>query len=115
MGLMTTLRNRSGLLIGAIGLAIVAFLAGDAIMTGSPFINDYQNEIGKVAGEEISYQEFDAKLAQNIESYKANSGQADLDDNMKGYMVDQTWSQMVNDILMTRQVKKTGITVSGEE
>lgn len=115
MGLMTTLRNRSGLLIGAIGFAIVAFLVSDAMMSGSPFLQDYQNEIGEVGGEDISYQEFDNKLNQNIESYKANSQQGSIDDNIRGYLVDQTWNQMVSDIVMKRELEKLGLTLSVAE
>ena len=65
MGIMGFLRNRAGVIIVvAIGIAIVAFLLSDAIRSGQGFIADSQSEVGKVAGEAISYKDFNEKVAE---------------------------------------------------
>ena len=48
---MTTMRNKGGLLVGIIGFAIVAFLAGDVIVSGRNIFGDGQNEIVIVNGD----------------------------------------------------------------
>jgi peptidyl-prolyl cis-trans isomerase D len=52
MGIMGFLRHKAGVIIvGLIGLSIVAFLVSDAVRLGSPFWNASTNEVGEVAGE----------------------------------------------------------------
>ncbi len=112
---MTTMRNKGGLLVGIIGFAIVAFLAGDVIVSGRNIFGDGQNEIGKVNGESIEYTAFQAKLDENTEAYKKNSGQGDINPTMNGYLVDQTWNQMVQDIILKKSIAISGVSVSADE
>ena len=112
---MTTMRNKGGLLVGIIGFAIVAFLAGDVIVSGRNIFGDGQNEIGNVNGESIEYTAFQAKLDENTEAYKKNSGQGDINPTMNGYLVDQTWNQMVQDIILKKSIAISGVGVSADE
>ena len=58
MGIMGFLRNKAGIIIvGVIGLSIVAFLVSDAIRLGSPFWNANSNQVGEIAGQKIDIQE----------------------------------------------------------
>ena len=74
MGLMTSLRNRAGLVIFVIGLAIVAFLLGDAINVGTPFWQRSQNEVGSINGEGIDYQNFNVQVDQASQMYQQQMG-----------------------------------------
>ena len=67
MGLMTTMRNKGGLLVGIIGFAIVAFLAGDVIVSGRNIFGDGQNEIGNVNGESIEYTAFQSGIGRTCQ------------------------------------------------
>jgi peptidyl-prolyl cis-trans isomerase D len=115
MGLMNSMRNRGGLLVGVIGFAIVAFLAGDVLISGRSFFGDNGTTVGKVAGEKISYTDFSSKLEQNTEAYKQNSGQSNIDENVSNYLMDQTWNQMVYETIMKKTLEKSGVTLSSEE
>lgn len=115
MGLMNSMRNKGGLLVGVIGFAIVAFLAGDILISGRNIFGGGTNDIGKVAGEAISYTSFQEKLEQNTNSYKTNTGMNNLDENTNGYLMDQTWNQMVYDIILKKELEATGVSVSGDE
>ena len=86
MGLMNSMRNRGGLLVGIIAFAIVAFLAGDVLMSGQNIFGGMPTSIGEINGVEITPQEFQTKLDQNIENYKRNAGGAELNEAMTGYM-----------------------------
>ncbi|MEN9369958.1 MAG: hypothetical protein RI952_823 [Bacteroidota bacterium] len=112
---MTSMRNRGGLLVGIIGFAIVAFLVGDVIVSGRNIFGNGQNQIGKVNGETIEYTAFQAKLDENTEAYKKNSGSSDINPTMTGYLVDQTWNQMVQDIILKKSIAVSGVGVSADE
>lgn len=114
MGIMGFLRNKAGvIIIIAIGVAIVAFLLSDAIRSGQGFIADSQSEVGKVAGEAISYKDFNEKVEQNSQQFKAQMGS--LNSQMTSYVVENTWNQTVSGIILKQQTGKLGLTVGQAE
>ncbi|MGO1817111.1 MAG: SurA N-terminal domain-containing protein, partial [Sphingobacterium sp.] len=88
MGLMTYVRNRAGLVIFVIGLAIIAFLLGDIINVGTPFWQSSQNEVGSVNGESIDYQTFNSQVDQTNAMYQQQMGGA-VSPQMRGFAVQQ--------------------------
>ncbi len=115
MGLMNSMRNRGGLLVGIIAFAIVAFLAGDVLISGRNIFGGQPTDVGEINGEKIGFEDFQTKLDANIEQYKNSSGQSNLNESMTGYMVDQTWNQVIYDEVMKQRIAKSGIKVSPEE
>ncbi|WP_245546776.1 peptidylprolyl isomerase [Pseudopedobacter saltans] len=111
---MSFLRNRAGaIIIIAIGLAIVAFLLSDAIRSGSGFIADANSKIGEVDGEKISYQDFNTRVDQNSQQFRAQMG--NLNAQMQSYIVENTWNQMTSSIILEKQTEKLGLTVGTAE
>lgn len=114
MGIMSFLRNRAGvIIIIAIGLAIVAFLLSDAIRSGSGFIADANSKIGEIDGKEISYQDFNSRVEQNSQQFRAQMG--NLNSQMQSYIVENTWNQMTSSIILEKQTEKLGLTVGNAE
>lgn len=114
MGIMGFLRNRAGIIIVvAIGVAIVAFLLSDAIRSGQGFIADSQSEVGKVAGESISYKEFNERVEQNSQQFKQQMGS--LNAQMTAYVVENTWNQTVSGVILKKQTEDLGIAVGESE
>lgn len=74
-----------------------------------------QNTIAEIAGQTVPIQLFQAKVDENIENYKRNTGQSTLDQATIENLQDQTWEQIVRDYLMTDQLEELGIGLSGEE
>ncbi|HXH98640.1 MAG TPA: SurA N-terminal domain-containing protein [Sphingobacteriaceae bacterium] len=116
MGIMSFLRNRAGfILIGAIGLAIVAFLVTDVVSSGGPLWQQSQNVVGEVAGEKISIDEFNIKVEQNTNNLKQQTGQSDLNAQMNSYVIENSWNQSVSEILMGKEFKRLGMEISKNE
>jgi len=115
MGLMNSMRNRGGLLVGIIAFAIVAFLAGDVLISGRNIFGGAPKEIGVINGNKVEIADFQTKLDANIEQYKKSTGQGNLNESMTGYLVDQTWNQVVYDEVMKEHIAKSNIKVSPEE
>lgn len=115
MGLMNYLRNRAGVvIIFFIGFAIVAFLLGDVINYGTPFWARHQNQIGNINGKAIDYNEFNQQVDQTTEIYRQQLGGV-LNPQMKGWAVEQVWSQFVNRELLEGEVEKIGLTIGKAE
>lgn len=114
MGIMGFLRERAGIIIVfAIGIAIIAFLLSDVVRSGKGFIADAQSEVGKVAGESINYKDFNERVEQNSQQFKAQMGT--LNPQMQSYVVENTWNQMTSKIIIDKQTEKIGLSVSETE
>jgi peptidyl-prolyl cis-trans isomerase D len=114
MGLMTSLRNRAGLVIFVIGLAIVAFLLGDAINVGTPFWARSQNEVGSVNGEAMDYPTFNGQVDQASQMYQQQMG-GQSSPQMRSFAVQQVWNQFLTQNLLNQEIEKIGLQVGGDE
>ena len=101
------LRKRSGLVIAAIGFALLAFLLGDLMNSGTSILNGAQGILGEINDEVVDYREFETE-AQNID--RIFNGQQD-----RNGLRDNLWSDKVNEVVMGEQYKDIGLMVSPEE
>src|SRR5690606_25180220 len=114
MGLMSYLRNRAGLVVTVIGLAIIAFLLGDIISYGTPFWMKNQNQVGSVNGESIDYQIFNAQVDQTTAMYQQQMG-GSASPQMRNYAVQQVWNQFISQELLKQEIEKIGLSVGRDE
>ena len=101
------LRKRSGLVIAAIGFALLAFLLGDLMNSGTSLLNAAQGIIGEINDKVVDYREFETE-AQNID--RIFNGQQD-----RNGLRDKLWSDKVNEVVMGEQYEDIGLMVSSEE
>lgn len=115
MATLQTIRNRGGLLVSiVIGLALVAFIVGDALSSGSRLLSGSRNEVGEIAGESISIMDYQNRLAKNEEMYKMN-GMTSLSEEQQTMLRENTWQQIAMEIIMNNEYNELGIDVSGDE
>ncbi len=114
MGIMGNLRNRAGLVIFVIGLAIVAFLLGDIIQSGTPFWAKKQNEVGSVNGEAIDYIAFNQQVDQMSQMYQQQMGGMETP-QIRNFAMQQVWNQFISKNLIDGEIKKIGLTVGKQE
>lgn len=115
MGIMGYLRDRAGLIVFLIGLAIIAFLLGDVINYGTPFWAKGQNQVGSVNGNAIDYQEFNAQVDQTAAMYQNQMGGSAASAQMRSFAVQQVWSQFISQELLKQEIEKIGLTVAKDE
>jgi len=114
MGVMNYLRERMGKIVAiAIGLSLFLFILIDVVQKGSSFFRGDSDELGNVGGEKISYKEFRDQLQQSEDQFR-QSGQ-NLTPQFTAYMQENTWTQMVNQALLSKEVDKLGLTVTDDE
>ncbi|TSD63917.1 peptidylprolyl isomerase [Inquilinus sp. KBS0705] len=115
MGIMSYLRERMGkILAGVIGLALVAFIAGEVIKSGSSFFKGNVNDIGEVNGQAIAYRDFSQRLEQSTQQFKQQSGQS-LTPQINNYLQETTWNTLLTQLLLNKEVDRVGIVVGEAE
>lgn len=115
MAVIGKIRQRSGLLIGIIGASIIGFLLMDATQSQGSVLKGRNDSIGKINGEKISIQDFEKKYEENIKNQEMQMRGEPLTDDMRNYLRNQTWEQMVNETIFSKVYDKLGIFVSSEE
>ncbi len=116
MATLQKIRTRAGLLVAiVIGISLAAFILGDMFQSGSSIFRSNQMEIGEIDGESIQYQQFQRQTEQLGDIYKMNNQQNQLDENMWVQVREQTWQNMVHEIVMSDVYNDLGLDVSSEE
>jgi peptidyl-prolyl cis-trans isomerase D len=111
MAAIGSIRKHSTLLVIVIGGALVAFILGDFLKKS----NRRDVNAGKVDGVEITIMGFNKKLDENIRRTKQQQRTQSLSTNETFRVREQTWEQIVKKILMDKQYKDLGITVTADE
>ncbi len=113
MSILQKIREKTYLALIFVGLGIALFV----IDPSSIFSSSQRGEthVGIIAGEKIEGQDFELKVQEAIENYKANYQQANIDEATKEAIRNQTWDQQIQEIVMGSQHEELGLTVSAEE
>ena len=117
MSAIQFLREKAGVFVaGIIGLSLFLFVVSDFFGggRGQRLQAKKYYEIGQIAGEYISYQDFEERVQNLFEIYKL-SGTTTIDEATSESIREQVWQQMVREKIQDKQYKKLGIGVSTEE
>ncbi|MHB8261216.1 MAG: SurA N-terminal domain-containing protein [Bacteroidia bacterium] len=113
MSVLQTIRNKTALLVGIIALAMIIFVLESALTSGRSLFGTNERTVGTIAGKNIDYNDFQAKLASAIQNYEQN-GQK-VDEQTKQNLVDQVWNEFIADDVLKVAYKKAGINVGEDE
>lgn len=112
MATLQNIRSKGPLLVIVIGLALFAFIAGDAWKVLQPH---QSHDVGEVNGETISAQDFQALVEEYTEVVKFSSGANALNDEQTNNIKDEVWKNYVENKLIQNEAEKLGLTVSKAE
>ena len=114
MSVLEKLRKRSGFLVAAVGVALLAFvLTGLFESKGSMFRG--QQNVGEIDGQEISLEDFGRML--DIKEYETLSMMDDggtIDPQTKDRLNNEVWDNLVNELTMGKEMDDAGTTVTDE-
>jgi peptidyl-prolyl cis-trans isomerase D len=102
-------------LVIVIGVALLAFVLGDLLTSGTTLFGRAQDKAFVVNGEVISTKEYADKITEFEEFQKMVSGQSSLDENTSSQIREAVYQQMVRQRLLNNQTKKLGLNVTKEE
>lgn len=116
MATLQNIRNKGGILVSiVIGLALLAFIIGDALSSGSSILNHSRNKVGEIAGESINIQEFQQLITQNENMIKLMNGLPSLTEDQQRMVRENTWQQKVTEIIMGKEYEALGLGLSEDE
>ena len=113
MATLQTIRSKGPLLVIVIGLALFAFIAGDAWKAIQP--HQGRQDVGEVNGKAISAQEYQTLVDEYSEVIKMMQGVSALNDDQLTMVKDQVWQTYINNELIGAEAKKLGLKVSDAE
>ena len=115
---MTTLqriRTHGIILLIVVGVAMLAFILGDFLNSGSSFFNRSRENVGVIAGHKVHYTEYEAAKDQLTEVYKIESGSNDINEELGMQIRSQVWQMMLMDYTLREQAQAIGMDVTAEE
>ena len=115
MASLQKIRNHGALLIAIVGLAMLAFILGDFLNSGSSFFNRSRENIGEIEGQKIHYTEYEAAKEQLTEVYKIETGRTDFDEDTHSQIRNQVWNMMMMDYTLRAQAKEIGMDITADE
>lgn len=99
-------------IIGVGGLFVLFMMISDSNVLEA--LGGSTNNIGSVNGVEITYQEFQNALDQQIENKKNQTGK-DVEDEELEQLRNQVWEALVTQKLINQEIEKYGLYVSDQE
>ncbi|QCR24039.1 peptidylprolyl isomerase [Pontibacter sp. SGAir0037] len=115
MALINKIREKSGWAVGAIAIGLGIFVVGgDLLGPNSRILGNNANNVGEIAGEEISYQQFEQEFNQIRANYENQTGRAATESEM-AMIREQAWNQLIFKIALQKEYDRLGIAVTDEE
>ena len=115
MAVLGKIRSKGAILVGAISLALVAFLAGDAARSCEGMKGESRQQIGKILGENISVQDYQKLIDEYQSAIKFTMQRDNLSEQELNQVKDQVWQQLVSSRVLEADAKKVGLTVTEKE
>lgn len=112
MTVLSRIRENMALVVGVVAVSLVVFVLTD-FFTGYNRANTGAPNVGTVAGEKVSYKEYNDKYNQMHDNYTKQGRTVSASDNYS--IMDQVWQMLVSDKAYQKEYESLGIGVSGEE
>ncbi len=115
MASLQTLRNKGGVIVASvIGLALLSFVLGDLLTSGSTLFGGGQN-VGEINGTKITVQQFQNQVNTLTEVVKMSTGSQTVTEEQNQMILDEAWEQLVLQYSTTPALNKVGISVTPTE
>lgn len=115
MATLQKIRDHAGTLVTIIvALALLAFIVGDLFKADGTF-GSSRNNVGSIAGNDIPYQYYQARVDENTEIYKQNTQQNSLETSVYDQIQEETWEQLIRQYVIEEEYEKAGINVTADE
>ena len=113
MATLQKIRSKGPLLLIVIGLAMLAFILGDAWKIIRP--TQGIQFVGNIAGEDITAMEFQKELEIYTDVVKFANQISDVTEEMQNSLKDEVWSTMVRNRILDKEAKALGLVVTDQE
>lgn len=115
MSLISKIRERTGLIVGAVAIGLILFLVGgDLLGPSSQLLGGPDKEVGAIAGEEITIDQYQ----QAVNEMEANfylQTRRNPSEREKNGLRQQAWDKLIADVAFRKQFDELGIQVTEQE
>lgn len=115
MATLQSIRNHGTILLVVVGVAMLAFILGDFLNSGSSFFNKNRENVAEVAGHQVHYTEYEAAKDQLTEVYKIETGSNDINEDLSIQIRNQAWQMLVMNYTLRQQAEEIGLDVTADE
>ena len=115
MATLEKIRNKAGLLVAVVGVALFAFIIGDFLNSGSTFFRQSQEKIAEINGEVISIHDYQARVDEMAEVYKMQTGTSSVAEELMTQIRQSVFESMVQEVVLDEAASALGLTVTSEE
>ena len=113
MATLQSIRSKGPLLLIVIGLAMLAFILGDAWKIIRP--NQGIQYVGTISGEDISAMDFQRELEIYTDVVKFANQIQDVTEEMQNSLKDEVWATMVRNRIIDKEANGIGLVVTDAE
>ncbi|MBQ5642802.1 MAG: SurA N-terminal domain-containing protein [Bacteroidaceae bacterium] len=115
MAALQKVRNAGPIVVGALFLGLIGFIATDWTRVVEVFSMSSHNTVGSINGKDIDLQDFNNKVDEYVNVIKANNNLTNLTDEQMQGIRDQVWQDLVQEELITSETNELGLTVTDKE
>lgn len=115
MATLEKIRSKSVLLLIIVGLALLAFIIGDFVNSGSSFFNQKKMVVAEVDGEDIKLEDFLSAVEQTTKVYEIEMNTPSLNEEMTEQVRQSVWETMVREKVLKEEAAEVGIVITKDE
>ncbi len=115
MSLISKIREKTGLIVGAVAIGLILFLVGgDLLGPSSQILGGQDKDVGEIAGEEISIDAYKQAINEMEANFYLRTGR-NPSDREQNAIQQQAWDKMIADVAFSKQFDELGIEVTEQE
>jgi peptidyl-prolyl cis-trans isomerase D len=116
MAIVNKIRERSGIAVAVIAVALLLFIVGGDIFSnqGNGLFGSNNNQVGEINGTAVDYQQFVNLVESQKLQFENNAGRSANEQEIS-QIREQIWEKLIFENVYVEEFEKLGITVSDDE
>jgi peptidyl-prolyl cis-trans isomerase D len=117
MAIINKIREKSGVAVVVIAIALILFIVGGDFVAGtqgSSLFGGNNNKVGEINGTTIDFQQFANQVEAQRMQYEGSTGRSASEQEL-AQIREQVWEKLIFENVYTKEFENIGITVSDDE
>ena len=112
MAALQSIRNHGTILLIVVGVAMLAFILGDFLSSGSTIFNRNRDKVATIAGHKVSYEEYNNAIEQFTFAYEQ---QGNNSEDLNYIVRNDVWQSLLTKYALEEQAEAIGMVVTDNE
>jgi peptidyl-prolyl cis-trans isomerase D len=117
MAIVNKIREKSGIAVVVIAIALILFIVGGDFISGaqgSGLFGGNNNKVGEINGTSVDFQQFASQVEAQRMQYEGSTGRSATEQEL-AQIREQVWEKLIFENVYTKEFERVGITVSDDE